>query len=223
MTTALAVWGGWDGHQPEKTSRRFQAFLREQDFDVVVSDTLDAYLDAGLMGRVDLIVQTWTMGEIRDDQFAGLEAAVLRGAGFAGWHGGIIDSFRAHTGYQFMTGAQWVAHPDGIVDYSVEFARSGTEDDRLIAGLDDFRIRTEQYYMHTDPLNRVYATTTFGATRDAPWVEKTVMPVVWTRTWGEGRVFVNAIGHQDRDFDVPQVETVTRRGLLWAANAGRHA
>jgi uncharacterized protein len=188
----------------------------------VVSGTLDAYLDRDLMRRVDLIVQTWTMGEITDEQFDGLQAAVRRGAGFAGWHGGIIDSFRTHTGYQFMTGAQWVAHPDGIVDHSVEFVR-GEGDHPLIAGLDAFRIRTEQYYLHMDPLNRVFATTTFGETRDAPWVEGTVMPVIWTRTWGAGRVFVNAIGHQDRDFDVPQVEAVTRRGLLWAAYAGRDA
>jgi type 1 glutamine amidotransferase len=222
MTTALMVWGGWDGHEPERTSGRFRVFLLGEGFDVVVSDTLDAYLDRDLMGRVDLIVQTWTMGKIGDDQFEGLQGAVLRGAGFAGWHGGIIDSFRTHTGYQFMTGAQWVAHPDGIVDYTVELVR----DERghpLIAGLDDFHIRTEQYYMHMDPLNRVLATTTFGETGDAPWVEGTVMPVIWTRPWGEGRVFVNAIGHQDRDFDVPQVETVTRRGLLWAARAGRDA
>jgi len=222
MTTALMVWGGWEGHEPEKTSRRFSAFLLEQGFEVVVSDTLDAYLDRDLMGRVGLIVQTWTMGEIGSQQFEGLHGAVLRGAGFAGWHGGIIDSFRTHTPYQFMTGAQWVAHPDGIVDYSVEFVRD-ERDHPLIAGLEGFRIRTEQYYLHMDPLNRVFATTTFGETREAPWVAKTVMPVIWTRTWGEGRVFVSAIGHQDRDFDVPQVETVTRRGLLWAANAERDA
>jgi type 1 glutamine amidotransferase len=222
MTTALMVWGGWQGHEPEKTSGRFRAFLLDQGFDVVSSDTLDAYLDKDLMGRVDLIVQTWTMGEIGDEQFDGLHRAVLRGAGFAGWHGGIIDSFRKHTGYQFMTGAQWVAHPDGIIDYSVEFVRDQSANP-LIAGLDDFSIHTEQYYMHMDPLSSVLATTTFGETREAPWVRGTVMPVIWTRTWGEGRVFVSAIGHQDRDFEVPQVETVTRRGLLWAANAGRDA
>ena len=222
MTTALAVWGGWEGHEPEKTSGRFGAFLRERGFDVVVSDTLDAYLDRDLMARVDLVMQTWTMGVISDDQFDGLQGAVLRGAGFAGWHGGIIDSFRTQTRYQFMTGAQWVAHPDGIIDYSVEFVRDEREHP-LIAGLDDFRIRTEQYYLHMDPLNRVYATTTFGVSREAPWVAGTVMPVIWTRTWGKGRVFVSALGHQDRDFDVPQVETVTRRGLLWAANAAPDA
>jgi type 1 glutamine amidotransferase len=210
------VRGGWEGHEPEKTSGRFEAFLLEQGFDVVVSRTLDAYLDEDLMARVDLVVQTWTMDEISDQQFDGLHGAVLRGAGFAGWHGGIIDSFRKSTRYQFMTGAQWVAHPDGIIDYSVEFVRDEREHP-LIAGLDDFRIHTEQYYMHMDSRNRVYATTTFGVSKEAPWVADTVMPVVWTRTWGEGRVFVNAIGHQDRDFAVPQVEAVTRRGLLWAA------
>src|SRR5689334_8873158 len=189
MTTALCVWGGWNGHEPQRTNGRFSAFLREEGFEVVVSDTLDAYLDGDLMARVGLIVQTWTMGTITDAQFQGLHQAVLRGAGFAGWHGGIIDSFRNSTGYQFMTGGQWVAHPDGIIDYSVQFVPEEREDP-LIAGLGDFRITTEQYYLHTDPRNRVYATTTVGPNREAPWVEGTVMPVVWTRGWGEGRVFI---------------------------------
>jgi uncharacterized protein len=211
------VWGGWEGHEPEKTTRRFAPFLDESGFQVVVSDTLDAYTDRGLMERVDLIVQTWTQGEISGDQLAGLEGAVARGAGLAGWHGGIVDSFRDSTKYQFMTGGQWVAHPDGIIDYSVRFV-PGRRDHPIVAGLADFEIRTEQYYLHVDPSNEVLATTTFARRNEAPWVEGTVMPVVWTRTWGQGRVFVNAIGHNDVDFEVPEAEEVTRRGLLWAAS-----
>jgi uncharacterized protein len=215
-STALVVRGGWEGHEPEKTSSRFAGFLRQSGFEVVVSDTLDAYADLDLMSRVGLVVQTWTQGQITSRQLAGLSEAVARGAGLAGWHGGIIDSFRDSTEYQFITGGQWVAHPDGFVDYAVQFM-TNQNDHPLIAGLADFSIRTEQYYMHVDPGNRVLATTTFGQTDQAPWVRGVVMPVVWTRFWGRGRVFVNAIGHNDRDFEVPEVEEVTRRGLLWAA------
>lgn len=216
--TALMIRGGWEGHEPQKTSARFEPFLRENGFDVVVSETLDAYLDEDLMRRVQLVVQTWTMGEITGPQGAALAAAVERGAGLAGWHGGLVDSFRQNTDYQFLTGGQWVAHPGGIIDYTVEFV-PGERDHPIIAGLRDFRIHSEQYYCHVDPSNRVLATTTFGEPAQAPWVRGVVMPVVWTRFWGRGRVFVNSVGHHDADFEVPEAAEVTRRGILWAAGS----
>jgi uncharacterized protein len=214
---ALMVWGGWEGHEPEKTTRRFAPFLDESGFEVLVANTLDAYTDRGLMDRVALVVQTWTQGEITNDQLEGLERAVAGGAGLAGWHGGIVDSFRTSTQYQFLTGGQWVAHPDGIIDYTVQLVPDRRHHPIVDDLRDDFAVHTEQYYLHVDPSNDVLATTTFGHTTEAPWVEGIVMPVVWTRTWGRGRVFVNAIGHNDTDFDVPEAEELTRRGLLWAA------
>ena len=59
------------------------------------------------------------MGTITKDQEHGLLGAVERGVGYAGWHGGMADSFRDSPGYQFMVGGQWVAHPGNIIDYTV--------------------------------------------------------------------------------------------------------
>ncbi|MFZ0216941.1 MAG: ThuA domain-containing protein [Candidatus Dormiibacterota bacterium] len=214
--TALMVWGGWSGHEPERTTARMAALLRQAGVDVVVKDTLDAYVDLAADGGVDVIVHTWTQGEITRPQLDGLSAAVERGAGLAGWHGGIIDSFRANTAYQFMTGGQWVAHPDNVIDYSVQMVPE-RRDHPIVVGLRDFRMRSEQYYLHVDPGNDVLATTTFGRREQAPWVEGVTMPVAWTRRWGRGRVFVNALGHVDADFDVPEAREMTVRGILWAA------
>ena len=61
------------------------------------------------------------------------------------------------------------------------------------------------------------ATTTVGPRQSAPWVEGTVMPVVWKRRWGEGRVFYSSLGHVAADFDVPEAREIQRRGSLWAA------
>ena len=55
-------------------------------------------------------------------------------------------------------------------------------------GITDFDYPSEQYYMHVDPANEVLATTTFSG-EHAPWIEGVVMPVVWKRRYGEGRVF----------------------------------
>lgn len=79
--------------------------------------------------------------------------------------------------------------------------------------------------MLTDPLCDVLATVTFppdhpgddpdgGATA---WRREVTVPAVWTRQWGAGRVFVSTVGHRPADLDVPEIRTLTERGLLWAA------
>lgn len=215
MKNALMVWGGWDAHQPRETVERFAPFLQEQGFAVRVENTLDVYLDAPYMSDLSLIVHCWTMGQISPEQETGLLNAVKNGAGIAGWHGGLCDSFRNSTSYQWMTGGQWVAHPGNIIRYRVNIIDTKHQ---ITAGLSDFDIESEQYYMHTDPSKEVLATTTFsGLHGDAPWIGGTVMPVVWCRRWGKGRVFYSSLGHQDKDFDVYEAAEVVRRGMLWAA------
>ncbi|MYA21271.1 MAG: ThuA domain-containing protein [Gemmatimonadetes bacterium] len=208
------VWGGWEGHEPKQCADIFAPVLEAEGFAVTISDTLDTYKDRDLMAEQDLVVPTWTMGQIEGEQEQGLLAAVERGTGIAGWHGGMADSFRNNTTYQFMVGGQFVAHPDGIIDYTVNIA---APDDPIVAGLDDFQMHSEQYYMHTDPGNEVLATTTLEGRQSAPWVNGTVMPVVWKRMWGAGRVFYSSLGHVARDFDVPEAREIQRRGMLWAS------
>jgi type 1 glutamine amidotransferase len=210
---AVIVWGGWEGHEPKQCVDVFAPILEEEGFEVTISDTLETYKDQHLMLAQDLIVPTWTMGTIADDQEKGLLAAIENGVGVAGWHGCMGDSFRNNTNYQFMVGGQWVAHPDGIIEYTVNI----TSDDPIVAGLGDFQMHSEQYYMHTDPGNEVLATTVLAGIESSPWVNDTVMPVVWKRPWGKGRVFYSSLGHVAVDFDVPEAREIQRRGMLWAS------
>ena len=211
---AVMVWGGWAGHEPKQCVDVFVPILEQEGFEVTISDTLDTYKDQDLMLAQDLIVPTWTMGSIDGDQEKGLLAAIQSGVGVAGWHGCMGDSFRNNTSYQFMVGGQWVAHPDGIIDYTVNIT---TADDPIVAGLSDFQMHSEQYYMHTDPGNEVLATTVLAGIESAPWVNGTVMPVVWKRQWGKGRVFYSSLGHVAKDFDVLEAREIQRRGMLWAS------
>ena len=213
MKKALMVWGGWEGHEPKQCVEIFEPFLREQGFDVRVENTLDVYTEQDYMRSLDLIVQVWTMGELSPEQTKGLLEAVRSGVGIAGWHGGLGDSFRNNTEYQFMVGGQWVSHPGGIVEYTVNITKPS---DPIVAGLSDFKMRSEQYYMHVDPSNQVLATTTFSGEQCA-WIEGCVMPVVWKRMYDEGRVFYCSLGHVAADFDVPEARTIVQRGMLWAA------
>lgn len=215
---ALLVRGGWTGHEPVETSDAILAALRSDGVECTVADSLAVYADRSTMHGLDLVVQCWTMGEIAPEELEGLLAAVRSGVGFAGWHGGLCDAFRSAPAYQFMTGAQWVAHPGGKVDYEVNVVPA-RRDDPIVAGIDDFSVHTEQYYLHVDPSNDVLATTTFGASDEAPWIAGCVMPVVWTRTYGDGRVFCSALGHDAHDFATWQVGELVRRGCAWAARS----
>jgi type 1 glutamine amidotransferase len=213
MKSALFVWGGWDGHEPKQCVDIFAPFLRDQGYAVEISDSLDAYLDAGKMKSLSLIVQVWTMGSITPEQEKGLMEAVASGVGLAGWHGGLGDSFRNNVDYQFMVGGQWVAHPGGVIDYEVTIVN---HDDPITAGLKDFKMHSEQYYMHVDPSNEVLATTTFGGEHVA-WIKGVTIPAVWKRVWGKGRVFYSSVGHVAKDFDVPEARRLVERGMLWAS------
>jgi uncharacterized protein len=217
MPTALVVRGGWEGHSPVETTDSFVPFLKESGHEVVLSDTLDSYLDTELMSRVDLVVQCWTMGTITADQLAGLRSAVENGAGLGGWHGGIVDAFRSTSDYLQMTGGQFACHPRNFVDHTVEVVPEKA-DHPIVAGIPStLRLHTEQYWMLTDPMNDVLVTTTTDARPGDPWSEPVTSPAVWTRNWGAGRIFVCTVGHQPSDLDVPEIRTIVERGLLWAS------
>lgn len=211
----LFVWGGWAGHEPEQCSAIFVPWLESEGASVVVSQSLDSYLDKNLMNSMDLIIQIWTMGTITKEQEKGLLDAVKNGTGIAGWHGGLGDSFRNNTEYQFMVGGQWVAHPGGVIDYSV---RITDKSDPVTRGLNDFNMHSEQYYMHVDPNVKVLAITTFSG-KYAPWIEGCIVPVAWKKTYGKGRVFYSSLGHVASDFKVPEALEIMKRGICWAAES----
>jgi type 1 glutamine amidotransferase len=213
MKSALMVVGGWEGHEPQQCAAIFAPWLREEGYDVEIAESLDVYLDADTLRSLSLIVPIFTMSTITREQEAGLLGAVGAGVGIAGWHGGMADAFRNNPDYQFMVGGQWVAHPGNIIDYVVNIV---DRDDPITAGMSDFAMHSEQYYMHVDPSNEVLATTTFGGDY-SPWIAGTVMPVVWKRRYGAGRVFYCSLGHVARDFDVPEARELVKRGMRWAS------
>lgn len=214
----LFVWGGWDGHEPKQSVDIFVPWLKAEGADLTVSDTLDIYLNESLMSSLDLIIQIWTMGKITNEQERALLKAVKSGVGLAGWHGGIGDSFRDNVEFQFMVGGQWVAHPGNIIDYRVNIT---DHNDSVTKGLNDFNMHSEQYYMHIDPNVKVLATTEFSG-EHASWIEGGIIPVAWKKYYGEGRVFYSSLGHVMSDFKVPEVLTIQKRGILWAAESKYH-
>jgi type 1 glutamine amidotransferase len=220
MKKALLVWGGWDGHQPKEVSEIFRAQLEAEGFEVEVSDTLEAFADGEKLKGLDLIVPLWTMGRIEQGLVNNVSAAVQSGVGLAGCHGGMCDAFRENVDWQFMTGGQWVAHPgnDGVA-YTVNISNTSSP---LTAGIEDFEVNSEQYYLHVDPAVEVLATTRFPLVDGPHKYNKAVdMPVAWTKRWGLGRVYYNSLGHQANIMEIPVVKEMMRRGFLWCAE-GKH-
>jgi type 1 glutamine amidotransferase len=209
---ALIVWGGWEGHQPEQCAAIVEEFLVEEGFTVVKENKTSAFGDPDL-ARFDLIIPIYTMGSIEGAESKNLCAAVEAGVGLAGFHGGMGDSFRLNTDYQFMTGGQWVAHPGNIISYRVNIV---DKNDPITAGIEDFNYESEQYYMHVDPSNHVLATTTFSGDY-CSWTKGVRMPVAWKRMHGRGKVFYSSLGHLASEFAVYEMATLFRRGMLWAA------
>ncbi len=217
---ACITWGGYEGHTPSASSMCVQDLLEEAGYDVDVKQTLKIYGDAKYLESLDLLVQCWTNAVIDDKEVNGLIGAVMDGLGFAGWHGGLNDSFHQSMEYEFFTGSNWVAHPGGIVDYDVDIVKV-KKDDPIVKGLKGFHLKSEQYYINVDPAimqgvnGEVLCTSTFhNATM--PWIDGVVMPVVYKRSWGDGKIFYASYGHTYQDFEVPEAREILRRGLLWA-------
>ena len=208
---ALIVRGGAEFHQPRQATDSFRPYLDGTGYDVEISEDLDVYRDAALLRRTDLILQCWTGGDLTAEQSAGLRAAVAAGTGFAGWHGGVVAAFDDRL-YQWMTGAVFVCHPGDFVRHDLVV----TSEHPIVAGIGRVSLDTERYWLLADAGSDVHATVTFPVEDGQPWDRPVTQPAVWTRTWGSGRIFVSTVGHHLPDLDVPEIRTITERGLRWA-------
>ncbi|NII42648.1 hypothetical protein E9228_003322 [Curtobacterium flaccumfaciens] len=225
---ALVVRGGWDGHMPVETTELFIPFLRENGFDVRVEEGTAVYADQSVMDTIDLVVQVNTMSTIAKEEFDGLQRAVLAGTGMAGWHGGIADSYRDNADYLHMIGGQFAHHAgkhpdervgeqsDNYIPYTVHVTDLGRAHP-IMQGIEDFDLVSEQYWVLSDEYDDVLATTTQEARAWDAWNRPVTSPAIWTRQWGEGRIFVSAPGHRIEIVESQPVRTIIERGLLWAA------
>lgn len=211
----LIVYGGWPGHSPKEFVAKIQPWLEAEGAHVTLSDSLGIYTNVEFLKSQDLIIQSWTMGEITKPQRDGLLTAVKSGVGFAGCHGGTGDSFRKTVEFQYLVGCHWVAHPGGQIDYAVEMT---DEKDDITKGLSDFNVHSEQYYILVDPNIKVLATTTFTGDTDQ-WINGAVIPVIWKKYFDKGRVFYYSVGHDMKEYDIPESWTIVQRGFRWASES----
>ncbi len=167
-----------------------------------VKDDLDI-LKAGNLRPFELMVFFHTVGSLTSAQKNGLLNWVAKGNGFVGIHSA-ADSFRDCPEYRAMVGGHFVTHPH-YRDYMVSVLDA---EHPITEGLSEFMVRDEQYITDYDPRNHVLAT--------ALW-QGIARPVAWVKSWGEGRVFYLALGHDQQACKHEMFELLLRRGCLWAA------
>ncbi|EXU62853.1 hypothetical protein Z951_39010 [Streptomyces sp. PRh5] len=221
MTRVLYLYGGWPGHKPYQVAEEW-ALPIFKDLGCDVDETNDVFaLDADLTDY-DLIALNWNNALLSEGLSAAQEThlleAVEAGTGIAAWHGAAA-AFRTSLKYHWLIGGSFLEHPAGEgvkYPYQVSITDTGHP---VTAGVKDFRVASEQYYMSVDPNNHVLAETTFTG-EHLPWLEGRTIPQAWTRTWGRGRVFYSAVGHDLDDLQNPDVTRLCAQGFAWAARRG---
>ena len=107
-----------------------------------------------------------------------------------------------------MVGGHFVTHPR-YRDYQVNVV---DEEHPITEGIVEFMVTDEQYIVDYDPRVNVLAS--------ALWQGR-AMPVVWTKDWGEGRVFYLALGHDPAACRHGMFGTLLQRGSLWAGTPSK--
>ena len=216
MARIFHLYGGWPGHYPYEVAAWTRELFDELDFNVEESTDIFS-LDRDLT-RYDLIVVGWnnavTTETLTASQEDHLLQAVQGGCGLAGWHGAGA-AFRSSLKYHWVLGGSFLEHPAGEGfphPYEVNITDQTHE---VTAGVQDFGVRSEQYYMQIDPNVHVLAETTFDG-EPFPWLAGARSPVAWVRPWGAGRVFYHSIGHDTGNLTDPNVRRLTKQGLSWA-------
>lgn len=153
----------------------------------------------------------------------GLKKFISSGKGFVCLH---ISTClpKAWPGYHEITGGGWVTgtsfHPP-YGDFTVNVSAPGHPG---VRGVSDFKTTDELYMgLALGDGNDVFLT---GDAPDGthPWgPERKLMPMSggtfplgWTRTYGEGKVFVLLLGHDGRSFQTPAFQQLVLNGVGWA-------
>jgi type 1 glutamine amidotransferase len=110
-----------------------------------------------------------------------------------------------------LCGRKWVMGTSGHGPRSVFKAKVANKEHPITAGLEDFDVDDELYakLQGTGDINVLVEA-------DSDWSKKTE-PLVFTLSYGKGRVVHNAFGHDRKALMTPNVQKIIARGVEWAA------
>ena len=165
-----------------------------RDYDIL-ADGLDSY--GSVLFYTDV-------GELTDAQENGLLEYIRQGGGFFGLHTAAA-SFHESEGYHEMLNSFLLGHSK-YMDFEVNIIDSSHE---ITRGLADFVVTDELYYVKHDPSMSHHLMQAYDPTCDETHV------MAFHHTYGNGRVFYFALGHDMAVLENPNFQEVIRRGVLW--------
>ena len=220
----LVVSGG--RHPYEESTPVLEGFLKGAGHDVTVTDDPSVLADSGAMGGYDaLVFNTLRAGDttLSDAEQNGMKDFISGGKGFICVHisGVVPETWQK---YLEITGGGWVMgtsyHPP-YGNYNVNVTQPGHPG---VAGVSDFDT-DDELYMGIDYQdgNDVYMT---GTSEDGTWPwggKDTFMaggtfPLGWTRSYGDGKVFVTLLGHDGKSQESSEFQKIVLNGVDWATS-----
>lgn len=164
-------------------------------------------------------VMFFTSGELpmSDAQKAALLNFVRSGRGFVGVHSA-TDTFYAWPDYLDLIGGYFNGHPwhqavtIEVVDPSdplVAFLGNSLQVDDEIYQISDFDYRGSRVLLRLDPRS---------VDLGRPGVHRRFYgwPLAWTRSYGEGRVFYTALGHESSVWQDARFQRILANVILWS-------
>ena len=205
-------------------------FLKAAGHDVTVTEDASVLADSAKLNTYDALVFNTRRENIPD--FGQLALAPAERAGMAGYIRGGKGFVCIHIStclanqwpeYHDITGGGWITgqsfHPP-YGDFTVNVSQSGHPGAK---GVSDFTTPDELYMGlgHRDG-NNVFITGTsqegtwpWGADRAPKHMPGGTFPLGWTRTYGQGKVYVLLLGHDGRSFQTPQFQKMVLNGVDW--------
>lgn len=201
-------------HPFAETSARLAELLRGQGLDVEISEEVDARMAALTTDDPDLLVlnvgdpaHTGTPdpeAEARGRE--GLLAHLERGRPLLVSHV-TSTSLRGVPEWEAILGGVWVRGTSFHPDYGPATIRVHVDRDPLAAGLGDFAVTDERYTdLRVDPAVEALATHEH---------EGREHPLIWTRRYGDAKVFYDALGHDAASYDAPEHREILERAVRW--------
>ena len=225
----LVMSGG--RHPYHESTPVLEGFLKGAGHDVSVTEDASVLTDKAAMGGYDALVFNTRRENLSDfgewalsgEEQEGLKGYISSGKGFVCIHIACCVPIEWPE-FQEITGGGWVTGTSYHPPYGTMMVNVSNAGHKGAGGVADFATEDE-----------LYMNTTFGEGNDVfitadaedgtyPWGpnrEDTLMPggtypLGWTRSYGDGKVFVLLLGHDGRSFETPEFQQIVINGVEWA-------
>jgi uncharacterized protein len=189
---------------------------RSRRFDVVHLQGGAARLTPARLRRADGVVFANTSGELPLPGRAALVRFVRSGGALAGTHSA-TDTFHSWPGWRRLLGARFQRHGAPAT------GRLVVEDRRhpVTRGLPPaFTMREEFYEFTSSPRRRAHVLLRLDPASIGDELRPDI-PLAWTRRFGSGRVFYDALGHFRETWSDRRHRRLVAQGLRWALRLRR--